>query len=62
MRLTLQIIGIVAIAFGGLFFLQGLDVVHWPASSFMLAQPIWCLWGGLIVLAGIGLIWLARRG
>ncbi len=61
MKWLLRIGGIVAIAFGTLFFLQGLDVVHWPASSFMLAQRIWCLWGGLIVLAGLGMVWAARR-
>ena len=61
MRPALRIAGLVVFAFGMLFFLQGLDVVHWPASSFMLDQRIWCLWGGLIALVGLGLVWAARR-
>lgn len=61
MRLAFRIAGLIVTAFGVLFFLQGLDVVHWPASSFMLARPIWCLWGGLIALFGLGVIWATRR-
>jgi hypothetical protein len=61
MRLLLRTVGIIAIAFGVLFFLQGLDVLHWPASSFMLAKTIWCLWGGLIALFGLGVVWATWR-
>jgi hypothetical protein len=61
MKVLLRIAGLAAVAFGALFFLQGLDVVHWPASSFMLAKPIWCLWGGLIAAAGALIIWRSRR-
>ena len=61
MRLAFRIAGLLAVAFGTLFFLQGLDVVHWPASSFMLAKTIWCLWGGLIALAGVAMVWATRR-
>ena len=61
MRLLLRTVGIIAIAFGVLFFLQGLDVLHWPASSFLLAKTIWCLWGGLIALFGLGVVWATWR-
>jgi hypothetical protein len=61
MRLAFRIAGLIVAAFGVLFFLQGLDVVHWPASSFMLAKTIWCLWGGLIALFGLGVVWATRR-
>jgi len=61
MRMAFRIAGLIVTAFGVLFFLQGLDVVHWPASSFMLAKTIWCLWGGLIAVFGLGLVWASRR-
>jgi hypothetical protein len=61
MRLALRIAGLIVAASGVLFFLQGLDVVHWPASSFMLAKTIWCLWGGLIAALGLGMVWATRR-
>jgi len=61
MRLALRIAGLIVAAFGVLFFLQGLDVVHWPASSFMLAKTIWCLWGGLIAVLGLSVVWATRR-
>jgi len=61
MKLLLLIAGVVLVAFGSLFFLQGAGVVHWPASSFMLDIRIWMLWGALIAAAGAVLIWLGRR-
>ena len=61
MKILLRIAGVVALAFGTHFFLQGAGIVHWPASSFMLDLRIWMLWGGLIALAGVAMIWLSRR-
>jgi LPXTG-motif cell wall-anchored protein len=61
MRLALTIAGALCAAMGGLWLLQGAGVVHWPASSFMLDQRIWMLWGGLVALLGVALIWWSRR-
>jgi hypothetical protein len=61
MRLILTIVGALCAAMGGLWFLQGAGIVHWPASSFMLDQRIWMLWGGLLALFGLALIWWSRR-
>jgi len=52
MRAVRTIIGLLMVAMGTLWFLQGAGIVHWPASSFMLDQRIWMLWGGLLALAG----------
>ena len=49
------------VAMGALWFLQGAGVVHWPASSFMLDQRIWMLWGGLLAAFGAVLVGYARR-
>ena len=40
---------------------QGSGYIHWPASSFMLEQRIWMLWGVLLAIAGIVLIRIGRR-
>ncbi|HEX4694022.1 hypothetical protein [Sphingomonas sp.] len=61
MKLLLQIVGAIAIAFGALFFLQGAGIVHWPSYSTMLDVRIWMLWGGLLAAFGAILIGWARR-
>ena len=60
MRPIMLALGVLAVLAGGLFFLQGLDVVHWPASSFMLAKQEWVVKGALIVVVGVVLILLNR--
>ena len=62
MKAILFIAGIAALLIGGLWIGQGVGLVQWPASSFMLDQRPWALRGGLLVLIGIVLILLARRG
>jgi hypothetical protein len=61
MKTAMLVIGVFALLMGLLWIGQGFGLVMWPASSFMLEQKIWALWGSL--LAGIGaiLIWRARR-
>jgi len=61
MRLLLQIVGALCIAIGLLWVGQGLGLVHWPASSFMLDMRIWALWGALLAAGGIVLVWIGRR-
>ena len=61
MRPALATVGALGVAMGALWFLQGAGVVHWPASSFMLDQRIWMLWGGLLAIFGAVLIGYARR-
>jgi hypothetical protein len=56
-----RIIGIVLLASGLLFLLQGAGLVHWPPESFMLDQRVWVRNGLAIALAGACLIFLSRR-
>ena len=44
MTRTLRILGIAALLLGALWIGQGLGLIMWPASSFMLAQMQWCLY------------------
>jgi hypothetical protein len=57
----LAIVGVAAILVGGLWALQGLDIVKWPASSFMLGDTTWTRNGIVLVVVGIFLVWFARR-
>jgi hypothetical protein len=58
------ILGLVVLAFGTLFALQGAGVVHWPRESFMLDQRDWIEKGMVVALIGLALIataWRIRR-
>ena len=57
----MAIVGIAAILVGGLWILQGLDIVRWPASSFMLGDPTWTRNGAVLAVVGVALVWFARR-
>ncbi|MBL8649719.1 MAG: hypothetical protein JNL35_04875 [Sphingopyxis sp.] len=57
----MAVVGIAAIMMGGLWILQGLDIVRWPASSFMLGDLTWTRNGTVLAVIGIVLIWFARR-
>ena len=53
--------GIVVLAFGTLFTLQGAGVVHWPPESFMINQRDWIERGMVVILIGVALILTAWR-
>ncbi len=57
MRIGTGIIGtgVIVLAFGILFFLQGNSVVG-PSSSFMYSNPHWIVYGEYIVAIGAGII------
>ncbi|WP_338426394.1 hypothetical protein [Sphingopyxis kveilinensis] len=57
----LAVVGVALVLVGTLWALQGLDIVRWPASSFMLGDTIWTRNGVVTAVVGIVLIWLARR-
>lgn len=61
MKTALNILGLAAIVMGLLWIGQGLGLVPWPETSFMIDQRPWA-WRGA-ALAGVGavLLFLARR-
>lgn len=61
MNLILRVFGIAALLMGLLWMGQGAGLIMWPASSFMLEQKVWILWGAVLALAGAGLLMLAQR-
>jgi hypothetical protein len=60
-RLLITIIGVLALLMGLLWIGQGLGIVRWPASSFMIDTRPWAMRGLLLALVGAGLIWFGRR-
>ncbi|BBB12767.1 hypothetical protein [Sphingopyxis sp. FD7] len=57
----LAVVGVALVLVGTLWALQGLDIVRWPASSFMLGDTTWTLRGVVAAVVGVVLIWFARR-
>ena len=60
-RPILTILGVAAVLMGLLWIGQGLGIVRWPASSFMIDVRPWTWRGAVLVLVGAGLLVLARR-
>ncbi|CCF18663.1 conserved exported protein of unknown function [Pseudorhizobium banfieldiae] len=55
------VIGALAIFMGLLWMAQGSGIFPYPASSFMIDQSPWILYGAILALAGMVLVWWARR-
>jgi hypothetical protein len=60
-RTVLSIVAVLAILMGLLWIGQGLGLIMWPASSFMLAQRQWAINGAVLAAAGSLVLWFARR-
>jgi hypothetical protein len=57
-RIALNIVGILLVLFGSIWFLQGINVLP---GSFMTGQIRWAVYGGIAVIAGIALLVSAKR-
>lgn len=55
-----NIASLLIIAMGVLWIGQGLNLIKWPASSFMIGNPTWSWNGTFVVLLGI-LFMVTRR-
>ena len=60
-RLLMVVIGVAALLAGLLFTLQGLGIVHWPRSSFMIEDRSWAVRGGVLMVGGALMAWFGRR-
>lgn len=60
-KAIMAVVGIAAIMMGCLWILQGLDIVRWPSSSFMLGDIIWTRNGVILAAVGVLMIWFAQR-
>jgi len=58
MRIALYVIGALCLLVGGVWFLQGVNVLP---GSFMTGQTKWAVYGSLLFVVGLGLLFTARR-
>ena len=58
MRILLNVAGVLALLMGCIWFLQGINVLP---GSFMTGQTKWAIYGGLLVVAAIGMLIVANR-
>lgn len=59
MRMTMTIAGGLLVLVGGVWILQGINVLP---GSFMTGQTKWAIYGAIAAIVGVVLIVLARRG
>lgn len=58
MRIALNVVGALFLLMGCVWFLQGINVLP---GSFMSGQTKWAVIGGILLVAGIGLLIAANR-
>ena len=58
MRVALNILGVLLLLVGCVWFLQGINVIP---GSFMTGQTKWAVYGAVSLVAGIGLLVSANR-
>jgi hypothetical protein len=60
MRIALNIVSAILVFFGGVWFLQGMNM--FPGDSFMNGQTKWSIYGGIAFVAGIVVfVWANRK-
>jgi hypothetical protein len=58
MRIALNLLGILSLLMGCVWFLQGISILP---GSFMTGETKWAVYGGLLLVAGVGLLTVANR-
>jgi hypothetical protein len=58
MKIALNILGALLVLMGGIWFLQGINILP---GSFMTGQIRWAIYGGIAMLAGIVVLVAANR-
>jgi hypothetical protein len=58
MKIALNILGALLVLMGGIWFLQGINILP---GSFMTGQIRWAIYGGIAVLVGIVILVAANR-
>jgi len=57
MKIVLNIVGVLLVLLGGIWFLQGINLLP---GSFMTGQIRWAINGGICILTGAGLLFFAN--
>jgi len=58
MRIALNVSGVLCLLVGCVWILQGINILP---GSFMTGQTKWAIYGGILLVAGIGLLISANR-
>jgi hypothetical protein len=58
MRIVLNIVGVLCLLVGGVWFLQGINILP---GSFMTGQIKWAISGAVLVCVGLGVLVAANR-
>jgi hypothetical protein len=58
MRTTFNVAGVLCLLSGCIWILQGINILP---GSFMTGQTKWAIYGGLLAIAGVGLLIAANR-
>jgi hypothetical protein len=58
MKIALSIVGVLLVLVGGVWFLQGINLLP---GSFMTGDIRWSFNGSLAIVIGAGLLWFANR-
>lgn len=58
MKTALNIVGVILLFFGGVWFLQGINVIH---QGFMAGQTKWEINGAIVFVIGLLLLFIANR-
>ena len=58
MRIAMNILGVLCLLAGGVWILQGINILP---GSFMTGQTKWAIYGALVLVVGIGLLISANR-
>jgi hypothetical protein len=58
MRITLNVIAVLCLLMGCVWFLQGINIIP---GSFMTGQSKWAIIGGVLIAIAVGLFFAANR-
>ena len=58
MKNILRVVAVLLIIFGCIWFLQGVNILP---GSFMTGQIRWAVYGGIAIVVGVGLLFVAKR-
>ena len=58
MRIAMNVAGALCVLMGGVWFLQGINVLP---GSFMTGQTKWAVYGGLLLAVGVSVVIAANR-
>ncbi|WP_315759928.1 hypothetical protein [Sphingomonas sp. Y38-1Y] len=61
LRSILSALGLAVALLGIFWMLQGIGIIRWPSSSFMIGDSVWVTVGSAVSVVGLFLILLGRR-